>query len=287
MPYLLMTALLPAAATADERFADRAEPPPHAVLFDFLLPAPPDPLPAAGRLAAAVAVPRVRGRALSGLMRLDLAALRAVRGELPVPTLRAVLTDPAADPTESGACALLLGLCGDASDAARLRGSLDRCDDGRGGVEGVVLGLLLLRGEAGLEDAVAVTFAPDAPGCLTAAALRALDVAHRDPGYGVPPAALRERVETLLNGHAADLAADTLRDWHAWGSTRAVLNAVLRRADADPDRARSADVAAARFALACLRSEDGGPAARLCRDWLSERYRADRDLITRAERTLR
>ena len=292
MSYLLMTVLLPAAQAVDARPPDRgvrdhAAPPPHAAVFEFLLPAPPDPSPGVNRLAAAVAVPRVRGRALAGLMRLDLTTLRAAKHVLPAPTLRAVLNDPAADPTGAGACGLLLGLCGTAADAALLRDQLDRCDDGRGGVEGVVLGLLLLRGERGLDDAVELTFAPGVSSCLTAATLRALDVAHRDPGFKIPRPALRAAVETLLDGPTADLAADTLRDWRAWGSTRAVLAGVLRRADPDADRGRSADVAAARFALSCLRAEDGGPAARLCRDWLSERAGFDRDLITRAERTLR
>lgn len=82
----------------------------------------------------------------------DYGDVRAVRDRLPRDRLRHWLNSPQVDSSRIGLYGLMLGLCGDSSDALLLRNKiLETHSEFRLGVDGVMAGYILLTGDAGLD----------------------------------------------------------------------------------------------------------------------------------------
>ena len=262
--------------------------PPHAEPFEFALPEPPADRRTVADLSAGLRDPRTRGACLAGLVRLDLAALRPQASPpqaagLPADLLRAFLASPNAD--EADAAAFLYGLTGAADGPQVLSGAvLDRAKRGDDAT-GCVLGLLLCGGEPALAWLGKLCARPRCPAAFTLSALRAADVAVREPAIGLNRRHLHAFAAGLLTScEAAEPAADRLTRWRAWDQTPTVLAAAYPATDADADRARCNTLAVTRFALACAADPAAGESGRLCRSWLAETNAADPDLIRRAKR---
>lgn len=79
--------------------------------------------------------------------------IAAMRNQLPRKKLRGWISQPDTSPERLGLYGMMLGLCGDESDAAFLKRQIGqpKADEIRFGVEGLMGGLLLLTGEDGLK----------------------------------------------------------------------------------------------------------------------------------------
>ncbi|MGC1276323.1 MAG: hypothetical protein WBC44_21680 [Planctomycetaceae bacterium] len=178
----------------------------------------------------------------------------------------------------------LLGLCGTAEDAKRLRRRLLTCEGFATGADGVAAGYLMLTGEEGLADLEThVLMTENTPPLVAGAVLEAVRFLRSQPNG--PFSAERLRLAAccgLVRHDVADLAVGHLaaaKEWDALSEVATLLNAT----DPNADRGRAGQVAAVRFLLECRRDTDASPdlrttAARL----LDEIAVTDADLIRRA-----
>ncbi|MCA9072202.1 MAG: hypothetical protein KDA84_24920, partial [Planctomycetaceae bacterium] len=147
--------------------------------------------------------------------------------------LRKWIDDPKTLASRLGLYGLMLGLCGNESDAELLKEKiLDDADKTRLGIDGIMGGYLLITGDQGmdlLEEAkVKNPKAPLADVHATMAAFRFL----WDFGEGViPKARLRSAVRQLLDrSEVADLAIADLARWQDW-SVQDRLMALYKKGD--------------------------------------------------------
>lgn len=139
--------------------------------------------------------------------------------KFPRDKLRKWVTSKETSPTRLGLYGLMLGLCGDASDAELLEQVLSQNpDEFRLGIDGVIGGYLLLKGEAGLDvvekaklKAEKVEFSE------TYAAVQAIRFMWTYGDGKIPPERLRGALRILLGRPSiADLIIGDLMRWKDW-----------------------------------------------------------------------
>lgn len=178
----------------------------------------------------------------------------------------------------------LLGLCGEAEDAKRLRRRLLTCEGFATGADGVAAGYLLLTGEEGLADLETHVLMTDhTPPLVAGAVLEAIRYLRSQPNGPFSSERLRQAACCGLVRHdVADLAVGHLaaaKEWEALGEVAALLEAT----DPNTDRGRAGQVAAVRFLLECRRDADASPELRTAAvRLLDEIAVTDSDLIRRA-----
>lgn len=139
--------------------------------------------------------------------------------ELPRDRLRTLLTHPDTSPSRLGLYGLLLGLCGDATDAARMEEIIvtDK-GDFRLGIDGIMGGYLVLTGEQGLqriEDAKLKNL--KAPFSETYAAMQAVRFMWQYGDGQIAADRLRQSMRLLLDRpQLADLVIADLARWKDW-----------------------------------------------------------------------
>ncbi len=153
-----------------------------------------------------------------------------MRDKLPRELLAGWLIDPKIPPTRLGLYGLLLGLCGTEEDAALMEQKIVRLEsDFRLGIEGVMSGYLLIRGEPGLEVLEKTKMRADTPAVdangqtiklpfsETYAAMQALRFMWTYEPERIPRARLKASMRILLERpELSDLVIADLSRWKDW-----------------------------------------------------------------------
>ncbi|MDA1165644.1 MAG: hypothetical protein O3B13_21315 [Planctomycetota bacterium] len=140
--------------------------------------------------------------------------------KLPREKIRGWITNPQTPATRMGLYGLLIGLCGTEEDAGVLEAKiLEKTDDFRLGIDGLMSGYLLLRGEKGLSVLDNEKLKNrDVPFSETYAAMQALRFMERYSEGRIEKARLRESMRILLERpELADLVIADLARWKDWG----------------------------------------------------------------------
>lgn len=185
------------------------------------------------------------------------ADIAATADKLPREKLRRWLFDPATPINRIAAYGLMLGLCGTADDARRMEQKIfDKQDENRIGLEGIVVGYLLLTGEEGLKKIAKEKLVPtagqegDVFPCLQA--LRYLWT------YGngkIEKASLRRAMRLLVEQpQYASTAITDLARWKDWGLQSRLME-LYGTTDFDDAQAKEAIVG---FLLACTKDVPAG-----------------------------
>jgi len=143
-----------------------------------------------------------------------------VADELPRERIRKWIASPDTPATRLGLYGLLLGLCGEKEDAELMKQKiLENSKEYRLGIEGVMSGYLLLRGEEGLEileDAKLKN--KDVAFSETYAAMQAVSFMWEYAPGVIKKQRLRESMRLLLDRPTtADLVIANLARWKDWG----------------------------------------------------------------------
>ncbi|MEZ5940975.1 MAG: hypothetical protein R3C18_06260 [Planctomycetaceae bacterium] len=144
----------------------------------------------------------------------------AIKEQFPKEKLREWLVDPQVNPTRIGLYGMMLGLCGEPTDAAFLEKKiLEPTDEFRLGIDGVMGGYLLLTGSKGLDTLVENKLAPsDTLFSETFAAMQALRFMWTYGDQRIPAEDLRKSMRVLLGRpNLADLVIVDLARWQDWG----------------------------------------------------------------------
>lgn len=135
--------------------------------------------------------------------------------------LRGWIADPGISPERLGLYGLMLGLCGESSDAAFLRAQLitEQTGEFRFGAEGLLAGYLLLTGESGLASVEQQFLRPETMPTARHALLQTLDFFHTYE----PTLIARERICTsarqlLRDPVLAEMTVMSLSRWQDWQS---------------------------------------------------------------------
>lgn len=194
--------------------------------------------------------PAVVADAFLEIARTSDADLAQAKAALDPKKVRRWLADPKVPDDRVGVLGLLLGLCGDATDAARLRAELTAANPSErvlSNLGGLLTGLILLNPTAGWDLAGEVLASPtrtfsDKLGVI--ATVRFFQATRPKESKERVLACLRA---TIANADLADLAVDDLRRWGWWDLTPAVLDAFGRPTHAAPVVRRGI----VRYALQC------------------------------------
>lgn len=144
----------------------------------------------------------------------------AIQEQFPKEKLREWLVDPQVNPTRIGLYGMMLGLCGEPTDAVFLEKKiLEPTDEFRLGIDGVMGGYLLLTGSKGLDTLVENKLAPsDTLFSETFAAMQALRFMWTYGDQRIPAEDLRKSMRVLLGRpNLADLVIVDLARWQDWG----------------------------------------------------------------------
>ena len=140
--------------------------------------------------------------------------------KLPREKIRGWITNPQTPATRMGLYGLLIGLCGTEEDAGVLEAKiLEKTDDFRLGIDGLMSGYLLLRGEKGLSVLDNEKLKNrDVPFSETYAAMQALRFMERYSEGRIEKERLRKSMRILLERpELADLVIADLARWKDWG----------------------------------------------------------------------
>ena len=139
--------------------------------------------------------------------------------QMPVEKLRKWITDGQVTPTRLGLYGMMLGLCGEESDADLMFGVITKkTDEFRLGIDGIMGGYMLLTGEQGLEKIEKrVLLSRDVPFNETYAAMQALRFLWKYTEGAVPKPRLKQSMRLLLERpDLADLVIADLARWKDW-----------------------------------------------------------------------
>jgi len=198
---------------------------------------------------------------------------------MPREKLRKWITDPAVAATRLGLYGMMLGLCGEESDAKLLKDKfLEETQDFRLGIDGIMGGYLLLTGAEGLDVIDEHKLRnKDIPFSETFAAMQALRFMWTYGDQRISPERLKQSMRILLDRpELADLVIADLARWEDWtiqerlmslygadeynipSIKRAIIRYMLVCSKKVPKEAGDtpAHVIAARKALDTLRSKD-------------------------------
>lgn len=182
------------------------------------------------------------------------AELLAAKAVLPTATIRKLLHDPATPADRVGVFALLLGLCGDKSDAAGLAGQLDRkplADRVRENVGGYLAALATLDPDAGWRRVQGLLADATTPFDQRLAAVGVVRFFQAGKPAETRPRAVACYRALVGQGDFADVAIDDLRRWGWWELTPDILAAFDRPSHAASMVRRGI----VRYALCCPAAE--------------------------------
>jgi hypothetical protein len=152
--------------------------------------------------------------------------------KLPADVVLKRLTDKNTRPSRYGLYGLLLGHCGKAADARAVRALLD--DPNRktsSGIDGMVMGYIMLDRKAGYEYLMQLLAAPDGEFLVKHAGLKVLRFFWDYRPDVLTKKQLLDGMSVLLGQpDIADMPIDDLRKWKAWEMTGPVLNLATREA---------------------------------------------------------
>jgi len=215
---------------------------------------------------------------------LDRTTLESLRAELPADALRKLIDDPHTSGERLGLYGYLLGLCGDQSDADRLRQRFLNAEPFAGGADGLAAGYLLIASEPGLATLeTQVLLADDVSPLLAAALFDALRFIRETKDGSIS----RERLTQAVccgfrRPDTADLAVGYLVAAREWSAMPRVIE-LLDARDDNPDRKRAVQVVAIRYLLECRRDTDTTAANRaIASKALAHIGGQDPDLLRRA-----
>lgn len=161
-------------------------------------------------------------------------AVRDASGQLPVEKLRRWVFEKEAIPVRHGLYGMLLGLCGDESDAVRLRAVIEEEGaDFRFGVDGMMGGYMLLLGEPALEVIEQSKLQnPDAAFAEVYSAMNALRFMWTYGDGRISRDRLRQAMRGLLERpKLTELVVRDLARWEDWKALE-----LLQKIYSDPDR---------------------------------------------------
>lgn len=146
--------------------------------------------------------------------------IAAVKDTFPKDRVRTWVSNPETNVTRLGLYGLLLGLCGDDSDAALMKAKItEETKDFRLGIDGVMSGYLLLTSSDGLEVIENTKLKPgvDCPFSETYAAMQAVRFMWTYGNGVIPKDRLKESMRVLLDRpELADLVITDLARWKDW-----------------------------------------------------------------------
>lgn len=146
----------------------------------------------------------------------------AIKDKLPRDKIRQWVSDPQTPVSRMGLYGLMLGLCGNADDAALMKEKiLKPSKEFRIGIEGVMAGLILIEKDKALDllDEEKLKDKSE-PFSEHVAVMQALRFLWTDGKGVVPPDRLRKSMRLLLDTDVADLAINDLARWEDWGVTK-------------------------------------------------------------------
>ncbi len=205
---------------------------------------------------------------------------------LPRDVLAELIAEDSTPPERVGLYGFLLGLCGTADDAPRLRRRLFNGEGFAGGADGVAAGYLLLTGEEGLADLEShVLMTAHTSPLLAASVLEALAFLRTCPQGSFTDGRLQQAACCgLVRPDVADLAIGHLAASKSWASLPEVAE-LITVCDPNTDQGRASQVAATRFLLECRRDGEAAPELRsVASRLLDEIAVTDSDLLRRATR---
>lgn len=214
----------------------------------------------------------------------------AIADQLPREKLRRWLESPETTQIRRGFYGLLLGLCGDESDAAFLEAQIFapvEPDSARLGIDGMMGGYLLLRGEQGLKRLVEGKLqVADTAATDLFALLNALRFAGEYGRDRIPLADLQGAMRQFLDRvEFAEIVLPDLARWKDWG----VLDRLIANYGHEPFETDSGKLKIIQFAQACAKDSrtDGGTPQRVAaaKQFLSKIEQESPDLIRQTRRS--
>ncbi len=192
--------------------------------------------------------------------------VKAVKDQMPRAQLRQWIADPTTTPERLGLYGMMLGLCGNADDAAFLETQigavpptgLDDKDFFRYGTDGLMGGYLLLTGEEGVRFLEQTRLKPDVPTASVFAAVQAIQFVWSYESSLIPQSRLKSSMRRLLSNSDQRILTITnlarWKDWESWPE----LERLFRHESADD---RATQRAIIQFAEECRKatSVDGSP----------------------------
>jgi hypothetical protein len=231
----------------------------------------------------------IAGDAYGEFAKAPFADVASLAGQLPRDKVRRMFADPKTPKTRLGFYALLVGLCGDASDARGLETIIARqSTEPRLGLEGMIFAYLLLDGSEGLKKIEDWKFKDrSVPISETFAAIKALELFADFAPQKISKARLSESMRLLLDRKdAAELAITDLARWQDW-SIQDRLREMYGKGDY---RSRFLKTAVVRYMIASTQTA-GAPAGskpaesvERGRKYLDEFRAKDPGLVQSAER---
>lgn len=232
--------------------------------------------------------PFISNDAFSEFARAKYEDVVALQNELPRDKLRKWLRDPMTDPVRLGFYAMLIGLCGDQTDAEFLWSRFEKPpgkNEPRISIDGMMGGYLLLTGEAGFARLIQTKLLPDdVADSDVMAVVNALRFLWEYAPQSVPREHVAVAMQVVLQRAAfAELALVDLARWKAWDATEEVLKWMGRV----PFDVPATQAKLVQFAQACLKDEKADPAARQqCQAFLDQLQREQPQLWKDIERVL-
>ena len=192
--------------------------------------------------------------------------VKSVRNELPREKLRQWIVDPLMSPERLGLYGMMLGLCGDADDAAFLQAQIGATpptgsDDKqffRYGTDGLMGGYLILTGEEGVAFLEQTRLQPGVPTDSALAAVQAIEFIYSYETALVPQERLRTSMRKLLSNDAMRiLTIMNLARWKDWDSWPELERIFFEESNDD----RATQKAIVQFAEECRKATntDGSP----------------------------
>jgi len=154
--------------------------------------------------------------------------VKAIRTRLPQQKLREWIADPMMSPERLGLYGMMLGLCGNADDAAFLEAQIgvipptgkDENQFFRYGTDGLMGGYLLLTGVDGLKFLEQTRLKPDVPVESVHAAMQAIQFVWSYENDLIPQSRLKSSMRRLLSNNAfrsiAIINLTRWKDWECW-----------------------------------------------------------------------
>ena len=194
--------------------------------------------------------------------------VKAVKSELPREKLRQWIADPMMTPERLGLYGMMLGLCGDATDATFLQAQIgdtpptgkDETQFFRYGTEGLMGGYLLLTGEEGVKFLERTRLQPNVPTDSIHAAVQAMQFVYSYESSLIPEARLKLAMRQLLSNDELRILTITnlarWKDWECWPELERMFNE-----ECVNDRATQKTIV--QFAEECRKAiaSDGSPLA--------------------------
>lgn len=213
----------------------------------------------------------------------------AIADKMPLENLRKWILDKNVPPSRLGLYGLMLGLCGNAEDAKVLEAKIvEKTDEFRLGIDGVMGGYLLLTREAGLkiiEDSKFVD--PKVPFAETFAAMQAIRFLWQYAEGVISKDRLRQSMRMLLNRpELSDLVITDLARWKDWS----VLDQLFSMYEKEEYNIPSIKRAIVRYYLVCSKDlpkekeKDPEPHVAAAKKYLLQLREKDPKTVSDAER---